>query len=132
MMCCNCRYNCTLLVLIAAVIAGVAAAFLLITGGLTLTPVFLAVAFAVAVVYLGVLVATVSVRRAAANCLCRTLRVVLAGILGTVAAAVILLLTGIVATSVLSAILVGLLAFFFVLTIAGSACYVRCLADCED
>ena len=132
MMCCNGRYNCTRIALIAAVIAGVTAAFLLITGGLTVTPIFLAVAFAVAVVYLGVLVASVSVRRAAASCLRRTLRVVLAGILGTVAASVILVLTGIVATSVLSAILVGLLAFFFVLLIAGSACYVRCLADCED
>ena len=132
MMCCNCRYNCTLLALIAGVIAGVAAAFLLITGGLTVTPTYLAVAFAVAVVYLGVLVGTVSARKAAAGCLCRTLGVVLAGILGTVAASAILVLTGVVATSVLSAILVGLLAFFFVLMIAGSACYVRCLADCED
>lgn len=132
MMCCNCRFNCTLLALILGVVAGVAAAFLLITGGLTLTPVFLAVAFAVAVVYLGVLVATVSARRGAVGCLCRTLQTVLAGILGTVATAVILLLTGITATSVMSAILVGLLAFFFVLMIAGAACYVRCLADCED
>ena len=131
-MCCNCRYNCTLLALIAGVIAGVAAAFLLITGGLTVTPVYLAVAFAVAVVYLGVLVATVSSRKAAASCLCRTLRVVLAGIVGTVATSVILVLAGVVATSVISAILVGLLAFFFALMIVGATCYVRCLADCED
>lgn len=131
-MCCNCRYNCTVLALILGAIAGVAAAFLLITGSLTLTPLLLAVAFAVAVVYLGVLVATASARRAAAGCLCRTLGVLLAGILGTVASAVILLLAGIVATSVISAILVGVLAFFFVLMIVGAACYVRCLADCED
>ena len=131
-MCCNCRYNCTLLALIAGVIAGVVAAFLLITGGLTVTPVYLAVAFAVAVVYLGVLLATASPRRGAVSCLCRTLGVLLVGIVGTIAASVILVLTGIVATSVLSAILVGLLAFFFTLMIAGGACHVRCLADCED
>lgn len=130
-MCCNCRYNCTVLALILGVIAGVAAAFLLITGGLTVTPVYLAVAFAVAVVYLGVLVATASDRRGSAGCLCRTLGALLAGILGTVATSAILVLTGIVATSVLSAILVGLLAFFFTLMIAAAACYVRCLADCE-
>ncbi|MBO5323860.1 MAG: hypothetical protein J6A88_07160 [Oscillospiraceae bacterium] len=63
----NCRCDCTRLALIAAVVIGVAAAFRLITVGLTVTPVFLAVAFAVAVVYLGVFVATVSARRAAAT-----------------------------------------------------------------
>ena len=131
-MCCNCRYNCTLLALIASVIAGVVAAFLLITGGLTVTPVYLAVAFAVTVVYLGVLLATASPRRGAVSCLCRTLGVLLVGIVGTIAASAILVLTGIVATSVLSAILVGLLAFFFTLMIVGGACHVRCLADCED
>ena len=45
--------------------------------------------------------------------------------------ALILLAVGITATSVLSAVLVGVLVFFLWLTVAASACYVRCAADCD-
>ena len=52
-------------------------------------------------------------------------------VLGTVLLALVLLAVGITATSVVSAILVGLLVFFLWLTVAASACYVRCAADCD-
>jgi hypothetical protein len=64
--------------------------------------------------------------------LCAALQTVLTGILGTVLVSVVLLAVGIVATSVISALLIGLTAGFFTLMIAGSACFARCLADCEE
>lgn len=130
---CNCRTDCTLIAAVVSLIVGVVAAFLQITAVITLTPVFLWVALGVAVVYLAVLLLSTAVtRRAEARpCLCGKLETVLAGILGTILFAVILLAVGIVATSVVSAILVGLLAAFVTLTFAGTACLVRCIADCE-
>ncbi len=131
---CNCRRDCTLLAVIAALILGVVAAFLQITAVITVTPAFLWVALGIAVGYLGVLlVTTVLSRRSGCNpCVRSTLGTVLTGILGAILFATILLAVGVVATSVVSAILVGLLVAFLTLTFAGSACLVLCLADCED
>lgn len=116
----------------ASAIIGVLAAFLQITGVITVAPVFLWVVFGIAVVYLGVLVVSTALanRTEASGCLCSALKALLTGILGAILFSLVLLAVGIVATSVLSAILVGLLVFFFSLTIASSACLVRSLADC--
>lgn len=129
---CNGRANCTVTTVIVAAVLGVVAAFLQITGTIVVAPVFLAVAFGIAVTYLGILVATAERRQNAQDCVCRTLGTLLAGILGTVLFSVVLLLVGITATSIISALLVGLLVFFVTLTLAGAACYVRCLANCAD
>lgn len=128
---CNFRFSCTLAAIVASVIIGVVAAFLQITGIITVTPVFLWVAFGVAVGYLGVLVASAG-RRYAGCCVCRTVGTLLAGILGTILFSVILLAVGIVATSVVSAILVGLLVLFAALTVMATACYVRCITGCGE
>ena len=130
---CNCRCSCTAAALIVSAILGVLAAFLQITGVITVTPVFLWVAFGIAVVYLGILVLAVALagRTERSACRCSALNALLTGILGTILLALILLSVGIVATSVISAILVGLLLFFLSLALAGSACYVRVLAECE-
>jgi hypothetical protein len=130
---CNCRWSCTAAAAIVSAILGVLAAFFQITAVITFTPVFALVAFGIAVVYLGVLVVTTALARRAepCRCICPILNTVLTGILGAILFAVVLLAVGIVATSVLSAILVGLLVFFFALALTGSACLVRCLADCE-
>lgn len=129
---CNCKFNCTAAAVIASVIIGILAAFFQITGVITVAPVFLGVAFGIAVVYLAVLVlsATPAGGTEACVCLCSRLNVVLAGILGTILLAVILLAVGITATSVVSAILVGLLVTFFTLTLTGTACLVKCLFGC--
>lgn len=129
---CNCKISCPVLALVVSAIIGVLAAFFQITAVITVTPVFLWVVFGIAVVYLAVLVLTGALRCGCecARCVCNALRAVLAGILGAVLVSAILLAVGIVATSVLSAILVGLLLFFFSLTLTGTACYVRCLNDC--
>lgn len=130
-----CRYRCScrLAAVIASVIIGVVTAFLQITGTITVAPVFLWVTFGIAVVYLGVLVvaAALSGAEEVSGCLCAALNTLLIGILGTVLFAVVLLAVGIVATSILSAILVGILLFFFALTLTSTACLVRSLADCS-
>jgi hypothetical protein len=112
----------------------VVAAFLQISGIITVGTAFLWVAFGIGVVYLGVLAAAFALRRGAesAGCLCRLLKAVLVGILGTILVSVILLAVGITATSAISAILVGLLVFFLSLTLTGTACLIKCLADCGE
>ena len=131
---CGCRCRCSLTALIASLLLGVIAAFLRITGVLNLTTTFLWAAFIVAVVYLATLILSMSVmcKREARDCLCTNLRALLAGALGTVLFALVLLLIDVTATSVIGAILAGVLIFFFTLLLAGSACLVRCLADCGD
>ena len=131
---CNCRFNCTLTAIITAVIAGVIAAFLQISGLITVTATALAVALGIGVVYLAVsaLVAVIAGRTATRPlCLCRNLNTLLVGVLGTILVSLILLAVGITATSLLSAILVGLLVAFLWLTFAAAACLTRCAADCD-
>lgn len=129
---CGCKFNCTAAAVIASVIIGVLTAFFQITGIITVTPVFLWVVFGIAVVYLAVLAVGAAPENGTERCagLCTRLNVVLAGILGAILLAVILLAVGITATSVISAILVGLLLFFFALTLTGTACLVKCLFGC--
>lgn len=130
---CSCKNNCVLAALIVSFVVGVITAFLQITAAITVTPVFLLVAAGIAVVYLGILLAVAAPERRAERCpcLCTALNAVLLGILGTLLFAGILLAFGIVATSVITAILVGLLVASLSLTLTGSACLVRCRADCE-
>lgn len=129
---CTCRRDCTLAAVVVSAILGVVAAFLQISGTITVAPVFLWVALGIAVVYLGVLVATTGLRRAEQrSCLCPALAAVLAGILASALFSLVLLAVGIVATSVLSAVLVGLTVASLALVVTGSACLVLCLADCN-
>ena len=128
---CRCRRDCTLIAAIISAIIGVVAAFLFISGTITVTPAFLWAVAGVAVVYLGILVATAA-RGESRQCLCPALNAVLLGILGTVLFSLVLLAVGIVATSTLSAVLIGLLLAFFTLTLTASGCLVRCLADCDE
>lgn len=131
---CNCRCRCTIFAAIASAIIGVLAAFFQITGLITITPVFLWVAFGIAIVYLGVLViaSALAERAEQCACACSALSGILYGILGTILFALILLAFGVVATSVITAILVGLLLFFFSLMLTNTACLVRRLSDCGN
>lgn len=131
---CSCRCRCGLTALIASLLLGVIAAFLRITSVLNLTTSFLWAAFIIAVVYLAVLILSMAVmgKREACACLCTNLRALLAGALGTILFALVLLLIDVAAASVIGAILAGVLIFFFTLMFAGSACLIRCLADCRD
>lgn len=131
---CNCKRDCTLWAVIVSVILGIIGAFLQITAVITVTPVFLIVALGIAVVYLAVLLVTAVLSRRSERrcCPCDALDTTLAGVLATILFSVILLAVGIVATSIVSAILIGLLTASVALTFAGTACLVRCLADCGD
>lgn len=131
---CNCKRDCTLLAVIASIIIGIIAAFLQITGVITVTPAFLWVVLGIAVVYLAVLLVSIALARISTcrPCLCNAIHTVLTGILGTILFSVVLLGVGVTATSVVSAILVGLLLALLTLTFAGTACLIQCLADCDD
>ena len=129
---CTARCSCTLAAILASVILGVVAAFAQITGVIAITAVFLWAALGFGVVYLAAVLLAVALagRTVRSGCTCDTLDVLLTGILGAILAAGVLLVVGITATSVVSAILVGLLAAALVLTITVTACFIRNLLDC--
>lgn len=129
----HCSCPCTIGVVIASAILGIVAAFLQIAGVITVSLIFPIVVLGIAVVYLGILAATSAICPCEdERCRCSALNTVLAGILGSVLFSAVLLAVGIVATSVLSAILVGLVVFFGTLTLTATACYVRTQADCGN
>lgn len=132
---CNntCRCPCILAAGIVSLILGILAAFLQITGMIAIGTPLLWALLGIAVVYLGLLVAAAALHGTGepCDCLCLVLRVLLAGILGTVLLAVILLVVDIAAASLPGALLTGLLVFSFALTLTASACLVRTLFGCE-
>ena len=126
---CSCRFNCTFWAIVASIAIGVVTAFLTIMGMVALTPAFLWSTLGIAVVYLAVGQVSVSLRRETEGC-CSPLTAILIGILGTALLSVVLLAISFPATSVLGAVLAGLLLFFLFLTLTATACYIRCLARC--
>lgn len=130
--CCRCTGNCTTFAVVASVILGVITAFLRITGVITLTSAFLWVVLGVSVVYLlGTLVASLFTKGQGGACNCTTLFVLLLSIVGAVVLSIVLLAVTFAATSVVGAILAGLLIIFFFQIITVSACYILCLNRCE-
>lgn len=131
--CCGCRKSCVLTALIVSGLIGVVAAFLRITGMLTVPAAALTGAFLLAAVYLAtVLVVAVLLREQYERCcLCPAVQGVLAGVLATALTAVILLAVPFEATSVLGALVTGLLAAGVALVLTATACLVKCLTGCE-
>jgi len=131
---CGKRRDCSGIALIASLIIGIIAAFLQITAVITLTPVFSIVAFGIAIVYLAVTLLAASRSEGTTECngYCTSLNVTLIGILGTILFSVILLAITFAATSVIGAIVVGALFFFFSLMITTIACLAKCLASCGN
>ena len=111
--CCTCRRNCMVLALIASGLIGVVAAFLRITGVITVPTAILAGAFVLAAVYLATLLVVSSLLRAQFEngCLCPAVPFA--------------------ATSVVGALVTGVLAAGASLIFAGTACLVKCLTDCN-
>ncbi|MBQ9915186.1 MAG: hypothetical protein IJO50_03470 [Clostridia bacterium] len=130
---CSCRWNCLSLSIIASIVVGVITTFLRYTATITLTPAFLWVVLGVAVVYLGVNLVTAALTRANGirGCVCSALSAVLIGILGAILLSVLLLAVPFAATSLLGAVLTGLLLFFASLFITATACLTRCIAGCS-
>ena len=131
---CENKWNCTGIAFIASLILGIVAAFLQITGVITIAPVALLVALGIAVVYLAVTLVAASLAQRSVSCrrICNTLSVLLFGILGTILFAVILYAITFAATSVIGALFVGALVFFFALTLINTACLAKCLLNCDD
>ncbi len=125
--------QCPYLAVVISIIIGITTAFLTFGATITITPAFLWVVFGIAVVYLLVTFVTFYVKdsQSSFRCIFRTVPALLIGILGTILTAIILLGVAFAATSVLGAIISGLLLFFFTLMITATACLVRC-ATCTD
>lgn len=131
---CNCKCSCSIFSAIVSLVIGVIASFLQITGTITVTTAFLWVVAGVALGYLGILLLGSAVQQQCSRCgcTCVSLSALLLGALGSIFFAAVLLAVGIVATSVISAILVGLLTASFVLLVTSTACVVRNLFDCGN
>ena len=127
------KCNCSILALIASLVIGIIGAFLQITAVITVTPVILWVLFGIGVALLGLLVLS-SALQTGRSCPegCSILNTLLIGNLGTILFASVLLLVGITATSIISAILIGLVLFFFSLALTTLACYIRCIDGCGE
>ena len=134
MTCLNCesKINCTGIAFITSLIIGIIAAFLQITAVIAIPPILLGSAIIVALVFLLVILIAVSLTQTSCRALCSVVSVLLLGILGSILFAAILLIIDIAATSVIGAILVGLLVFSFSLFILTTACLIKCIANCND
>lgn len=130
---CSCNNNCAGIALVSSLIIGIITAFLRITAVITVTPAFLWVVFGIAVVYLAVTLVTASSlgERADVGCVCSSLSLSLVGVLGTILFSIILLAIEFVATSIIGAIITGLLLFFFAVAISSTACLIKCIAKCN-
>lgn len=130
---CTRQCNCTIVALAASLAVGVIAAVLTFLAIVTAAPVFLWVAFGIAVGYLAVLLVTAAFGSCfTRRCIAIYLPALLTGILGTALTAVVLLAVTFAATSVIGAIITGALLFFFSLTVIVTACLIKCLVTCAD
>ncbi len=133
-MSCSCRCSCIGLALAASIILGIVAALLRITAIITVTPAFLWTVFGIAVLFLVVTFASSvrAIRAESRNCICSRSPFLLTGVLGTILTSVILLAITFPATSIVGAIITGLLIFFFSLMITAAACTIKCIVCSGD
>ena len=122
---CGCARDCVFWAFIVSLAIGVLVAFLTVTAVITPAPVAAVVALSFAAIYL----AALAVFRRSGGC-CRALLALIIGLLGTILTALILLAFSFVATSIIGAIITGLLAAAVTLSLTASGCYIRCDADC--
>lgn len=131
---CDCRRDCVGIAIITSIFIGIIAAFLRFMAVITVTAPFLWVVFGIAVLYLAItLIASATTRKNGfRNCFCPILSVLLTGILGAILISIILLAIEFAATSIIGAIITGLLITFFSLIITATACLVKCTAGCSE
>ena len=130
---CRCRIDCTALAVVAGIVIGIITGFLRFSAIIAVTPAFLWVTFGIAIGFL--LFAFIT--RNGYNtdiplCRCASFTTFIVGILGTILISIILLAIPFVATSVLGAIITGLLLFFFTILIVSVVCLLRCTYRCGD
>ena len=131
---CENKLNCTGIAIVTSLILGIIAAFLQITAVIAIPSFLLESVIIIALAFLLVILIAVSLNQASTICrtLCSVLSVLLLGILGSILFATILLIVDVVATSVIGAILVGLLVLSFSLFILTTTCLIKCIANCND
>ncbi len=124
---CGCRNICTSIAVVVSLIVGIVTAFLRVMAIITVTPAFLWVTFGIAIGYLALLLAGAlfSQNTVGQACFAKTVSALLAGILGTILFSIVLLAIPFVATSIVGAIVTGILLFFFSLAVISTACFVK-------
>lgn len=122
----NCVYNfsCCALALVASIIIGIVTVFLTYSATIAISPVFLWVFFGIALLFL--FTEYFAFRSNNTACICGLSTQLLVGILGTVLTTLVLLTIDFAATSIIGAIVTGLMLFFFTLTLFTVACKIRC------
>lgn len=129
---CSCRFSCTGVAAVISAIVGVVTALLTVTGTITVAPLFFTVAAATAAGALVLLfLAAVFSRFGCSCCVQNSIAAVLIGIIGVLATAAILISVAFAATSILGAVITGLLLAFLSLIFVSYACIIRCLTDCD-
>jgi len=130
---CSCKTDCSVLSVVSGITVAIVAAILRYTAIVTVTPAFLWVLFGIAVVFLGLTPGAAALIRSCGSrgCACSALRGILWGTLGTILTSVLLLGIGFVATSVVGAVIFGLLAGFFTLAATSVACLAKCISGCD-
>ena len=128
-----CRRDCTTWAIVVAVVLGVLAVFLQVTGIFTIGTAALTAALGVALVALAVLLLTMSTASGGDGyCLCRSVSAALVGAIATIVLAVVLLALELPATGFAFLVLTGLLVAAFTLLLASVVCLIRCLSGCNS
>lgn len=129
---CCCRRDCTTWAIVAAVVAGVLAVFLQVTGVIAISAAALTAALWVGLAALAVLLLAGSANREEDGyCLCRSVGAALAGAVGTIVLAIVLLALDLPATGLAFLLLTGLLVAAFTLLLASVVCLIHCVTDCN-
>lgn len=123
--------KCLGLAVILSAAVGVITALLTVTAVVAVTPAFLWVVLGVAVVYLAVLLVSVSLSQRTVTCqgFHSAVAALLIGILGAALLSVLLLAVAFPATSILGAVIVGALLFFAALILTSTACLIKCIVS---
>ena len=133
---CSCKGTCTTVAVIISAVAGIIAAFLRITAAITVTPAFLWTVFGIAVVYLAVILVSSASVNCCDNkfpcCIKSIITVLLSAIIATIFFAVVLLAVEFAATSLIGAVITGLLLLSFFLTLTETACLIRCIISGKE
>ena len=129
---CCCRRDCTTWAIVAAVVLGVLAVFLQVTGVIVIGAAALTAALETGLIALGVLlVAMAAAHTGEGYCLCRSVTAALVGAVGTIVLALALLTLPLDVTGIVFLLLTGLLVAAFTLLVASVVCLIRCLSGCN-
>lgn len=125
------KCNCTLLAVVVSTAVGIIAAVLLFTAVIAVTPAFYWVVLGIAVGFLAIALATslTACECSGGHCRGSALGAFIVGALGAILTSLILLGVNFAATSVIGAIVFGVLLFFLSLLATSTACVIKCYID---